>query len=193
MSRDTRDLPGAEHAAARRAQLLKALRLLAARWPKYFAPDRAEALVPVWQEATGGIDPDVFERAALELAASHQGKYAPEPYQFAQVARRLEARYLTVTTGAPDADPLPQPWPEKQLDRIDQMGRWAYARVGSWALVAAVWALLWETAPDDESRTAVRNGTLDREVFRDAVDAVKRGMRPSSARHLTVPIAHPAA
>ena len=39
---------------------------------------------------------------------------------------------------------------------------------------ASVWALLWQTAPTDADRIAVRCGTLDREVFRDAVATIQR-------------------
>jgi hypothetical protein len=184
VSRD--QLHGAEHLAARRATMLRVFRAFSARWPKAFAMGRADELMPIWLQSLSHVDTTVLEPAAIQFAAEHEGRYPPDPPDFARFARQMEQRHFRADAIDKGGDAPLVPSTDKQLDRIDQMGRWAHKRLGSWGKVATVWALLWETAPDDAARTAVRDGTLDREVFRDAVEAVERGVRPTSARHLDV-------
>lgn len=165
------DLPG-----ERRNALVAMFRLLASRWPKIFAASRSGELMPVWATALGGVETSVLEPAALQFCAESSAKYAPDPAEFAKFARGLQAKHLRIAS--PEQTPeLPAPESTKQSERIESMSRWAFERLASWPLVAEVWALLLETAPDDAHRAMVRDGTIDRLVFRDAVAAVQNGAR----------------
>lgn len=161
----------------RRNALVNVFRTLASRWPKVFAADRTSELVPVWVVALEYVRTDVLEPAAVQFCASSTGSYAPSPPEFARFAKALQ-KQRAGTTDQPTAPAAP-PAPDlpKEAERIDALGRWAHQRLGSWALVAEVWALLMETAPDPDHRASVRHGTVDREVFREAVAAVHAGRR----------------
>ena len=168
----------------RRRVLARALEVLATRWPRFFAPSRGAELLAVWMQATAGCAAATLVPAATKLAAEHEGP-APSPRAFAAVARELGRKHLGHEASAP-APPPELPELPHDLRRIASMSEWAYQQLGSWPQVTSVWALLWETAPDDDARAAVRYGTVDRLVFRDAVQAVQRGRRASSAPTLGV-------
>jgi hypothetical protein len=159
----------------RRNAMTGAFRTLASRWPKVFSAGRVSELVPVWVTALEYVATDVLEPAAVQFCAESTGSYAPSPPEFARFAKALQRKHTIATQ--PAAVEMPEPDSAKNCDRIEKLSHWAHERVGTWALVAEVWALLADTAPDAEHRQQVRDGTVDREVFREAVLAVKNGRR----------------
>lgn len=159
----------------RRNAMTTVFRTLASRWPKVFAAGRVSELVPVWVAALEYVRTDVLEPAAVRFCAESTGTYAPSPPEFARFAKAMQRQHTAVT--APTPTEMPAPDSQKDSDRIEKLSAWAHQRLGTWALVAEVWALLAETAPDADHRQAVRDGTVDREVFREAVTAVQHGRR----------------
>lgn len=152
----------------------EALAVCAVHWPKLkLAADASEAadvLVAGYARACGSSDHELIIEAAHRWAAEHD--FAPKPVELGRLARQLTAQ----RRGDPDvvvAAPVQAPAPDKDLTRIDELGRWALKRITQ-AQLASVWALLWQTAPTDADRIAVRCGTLNREVFRDAVATIQR-------------------
>lgn len=125
--------------------------------------------------AMRGAALDAIPLAAREWISSE--KYPPKPSELGKCARDVTAQYFADAMPVPRtvAVELPPIDDGRRWDRIEDLGRYAHRKLGAWqgrVSVEAVWALLWETAPDDEARHAVRAGTLDREMFREAVAAV---------------------
>lgn len=160
----------------RRNAFVAMFRTLASRWPQRFNAERVPELIPTWGVALEYVRTDVLEPAAVQFCAESTASYAPSPPEFARFAKGLQRQRSAVTDAAPAVD-VPAPTTDKQSERIEKLSQWAYRQLGTWPLVAEVWALLAETAPDAEHRAHVRNGTLDREVFREAVTAVQNGRR----------------
>lgn len=159
----------------REAEIVQVFRTFSSRWPKFFAATRVGELLPVWATALESLPMGMLPTAALSYCAHHEGKFAPEPGQFARFARGLVAKHTAASD--PAAVEMPAPDSSKDGDRIERLSRWAYRQLGTWPLVAEVWALLADTAPDAARRQQLRDGTIDREVFRDAVNAVQNGRR----------------
>ena len=160
----------------RRHAMGAVFRTLASRWPKVFSAGRVSELVPVWAAALEYVPTDVLEPAALQFCAESTGSYAPSPPEFSRFAKALHRRHSATS---PAAAPVEMPTPDigKDLPRIEKLSAWAYRQLGTWPLVSEVWALLNETAPDATHRQGVRDGTIDREIFREAVAAVQQGRR----------------
>ena len=160
----------------RRNAMTNVFRTMASRWPKVFNAARVSELAPVWATALEYVATDMLEPAAVQFCAESTGSYAPNPPEFARFAKALQRKH-TSTTQPVGTIEIPAPASDKDSGRIEKLSQWAHERVGSWALVAEVWALLADTAPDAEHRQQVRDGTLDRETFREAVAAVQSGRR----------------
>jgi hypothetical protein len=159
----------------RRNAFVAVFRVFASTWPKVFATSRVGELLPVWTAALGSVQTDVLEPAAVRYVAEEGSSYPPKPAGFAKFARAVQAQHHGTVAKPAEAAPVPDL--PKDAERLDAMGRWAFGQLGTWALVAEAWALLMETAPDADHRAAVRDGSVDREVFREAVHAVQRGKR----------------
>jgi hypothetical protein len=160
----------------RRHAMGAVFRTLASRWPKVFSAGRVSELVPVWAAALEYVPTDVLEPAALQFCAESTGSYAPSPPEFSRFAKALHRRHSATSPAAAPVE-IPAPFSGKDVARIEKLSKWAYRQLGTWPLVAEVWAVLMDTAPDTEHRQAVRDGTMDREVFREAVLAVQNGRR----------------
>lgn len=161
----------------RRNAMTTVFRTLASRWPKVFNAARVSELAPVWCAALEYVKTDVLEPAALQFCAESTATYAPSPPEFARFAKGLQRRHTAVGPDNPEPGAIPEPDSAKDGDRIEKLSRWAYRQLGTWPLVAEVWALLADTAPDADHRQALRDGAVDRDVFREAVLAVQNGRR----------------
>ncbi len=162
----------------RRNAFVAMFRTLASRWPQRFNAERVPELIPTWGVALEYVRTETLEPAAVQFCAESTGTYAPSPPEFAKFAKALHRKHQAVGGEAqPEAADVPAPDSAKDSARIEKLSTWAYRQLGTWPLVAEVWALLADTAPDAAHRQAVRDGTVDREVFREAVTAVQNGRR----------------
>lgn len=162
----------------RRNAFVAMFRRLATRWPQRFNAEKVGELVPVWAVALEYVRTETLEPAAVQFCAESTASYPPTPPEFSRFAKALQCKHQAVDGESPAAAvELPAPDMTKDAERIDRLSTWAYRQLGTWPLVAEVWALLADTAPDAEHRQAVRDGTVDREVFREAVTAVQNGRR----------------
>lgn len=161
----------------RRNAFVAMFRRLATRWPQRFNAEKVGELVPVWAVALEYVSTDVLEPAAVQFCAESTASYAPSPPEFSRFAKAMQRKHHGVADVATGQVEMPAPDMTKDAERIDKLSTWAYRQLGTWPLVAEVWALLADTAPDAEHRQAVRDGTVDREVFREAVTAVQNGRR----------------
>lgn len=162
----------------RRNAFVAMFRTLASRWPQRFNAERVPELIPTWGVALEYVRTDVLEPAAVQFCAESTASYAPSPPEFSRFAKAMQRKHQAVGGDAPaEAVELPAPDSAKDSARIEKLSTWAHRQLGTWPLVAEAWALLADTAPDAEHRQAVRDGTVDREVFREAVTAVQNGRR----------------
>lgn len=160
-------------------QLLRAVRdalaICAAHWPKAMGlakqqTEDAEQFIGSYARACASCDHELIVEAAHRWCAD--AEFAPKPVELGKIARSLTTQRRGGAMFASTAV-AEQPVVAKNTQRIDELGRWALQRVGRDRL-ADVWALLWKTATSDAERDAVRNGTLDREVFRLAVQRIQQ-------------------
>jgi hypothetical protein len=168
------------------AATIAALAALARQWPKAMAlaldpTDAGRAYMADFAYAMKGADLRAIPLAAREYVA--EGSMPPKPADLGRLAREISAQHFPPTFRDPQRiDQAPaQPVTHLQNpDRIDLLGHRAHKQLGSWKLVAEVWALLWDTAPHDDNRAAVRRGDVPSDVFDDAIAAVGRGVRAKS-------------
>jgi hypothetical protein len=173
---------GQEHLAARRLAFAKVFQIFTGRWRTSFQRDRLELLLPIWMAGCERVETAQLEHLAVRFAGTFTGKYPPTPGEFAHFARETIQRH-TLETGDPDAPPEPT----KDLARIDWLGYRAHKRLGTWQLVAEVWALLWDSAPHDDLRAAARNGHVPTDVFDEMIDLVSQGRRAKSPQRMRMP------
>lgn len=168
----------------RDAALLAALKTLAVRWPRRFAPATLPDLLPIWDRATTGLPYASLLPAAQELAATW-GDYPPKPLDLAALARAWATKHMpqAADLAAPAAEPLPETdvvdRKRAQGERIAAMGHRAHRALGSWRAVGEVWALLAERAPGEAERHAVQFGEITDGTFDLALAAYQRGVRPT--------------
>jgi len=169
------------------AATITALTALARQWPKAMAlaldaSDAGRAYMADFAYAMKGADLRAIPLAAREYVA--EASMPPKPSDLGRLARELTATHFPPTfrdsQHQGEHAPAQSTTHLRNPDRIDLLGHRAHTQLGTWPLVAEVWALLWESAPHDDNRVAVRRGDVPSDVFDDAIAAVGRGVRAKS-------------
>lgn len=164
---------------------LLALKTLSRQWPRAMAlamdtSEEGQAYLGDYASALFGVDLRAIPLAAREWIATEN--MPPRPADFGKLAREMSRQHfpqLFEVSGVRSSEHQSTDH-LKNKSRIDALSKRAHAVLGTWSLVANVWALLYQTAPSEDHSDAVRVGNVPWDVFDDAVDAVKRGRRPES-------------
>lgn len=162
---------------------LLALKTLSRQWPRAMAlaldsSEDGQAYLGDYASALFGVDLRAIPIAAREWIATEN--MPPRPADFGKLAREMSRRHFPQLFEANSVSSSEQQSTHrlKNQSRIDALSKRAHAALGSWRLVADVWALLYQTAPSVDHADAGRIGNVPWDVFDDAVDAIKRGVRP---------------
>lgn len=163
-----------------------ALGALARQWPRAMqlaleSTTAGQEYLADYAAAMRGVDLRAIPMAAREWIATES--MPPRPADLGKLARELTRQHFP-TIFASSAVVTTQPHQPiehlKNAVAIDALSKRAHAVLGSWQRTGKVWALLFQTAPSDDHREAVRIGNVPYDVFDDAVERIRSGVRPKS-------------
>lgn len=162
-----------------------ALTSLSRQWPKAMALalDSSEAgreYMADYAYAMKGADLRAIPLAARAWVG--ENSMPPKPADLGKLAREITREqfpttYRDIQQLRPTSTERQDTSELKNGDRITVLGHRAHKVLGTWRRVGEVWGLLFQTAPTDDHREAVRRGDVPYDVFDEAVDSIRRGIR----------------